>query len=58
MADNQLVVSKNVEKGLSFSSIRPVEGEDRVREIARMLSGDTGEVTLMHARSLLQSSVL
>ncbi|MDD7202581.1 MAG: DNA repair protein RecN [Sphaerochaetaceae bacterium] len=58
MADNQLVVSKKVEKGLSFSSIRPVEGEDRVREIARMLSGDTGEVTLMHARSLLRSSAL
>ena len=30
-----------------------VEGEDRVREVARMLSGDTGDASMQHARELL-----
>lgn len=55
MADNHLVVRKQVRDGMSYTSIVPVEGEDRVREIARMLSGDASEVTLMHARQLLKN---
>ena len=35
--------------------IREVSGEERVREIARMLSGDATEVSLAHARELLAS---
>ena len=33
-----------------------VEGPDREAEIARMLSGDTTEVSLAHARELLASA--
>lgn len=56
MADWHMVVTKRVEEGVSFSSIRAVKGEERVKEVARMLSGDASEVTLMHARQLLKSS--
>lgn len=52
-ADTQFVVSKNVENGRTYTGIRLSEGEDRVREIARMLSGDEEAVSLEHARKML-----
>lgn len=56
MANGHLVVSKEVENGASYTHIRPVHGDERVKEIARMLSGDTSEISLAHARVLVQSS--
>ncbi len=53
-ADTQMVVSKTVEKGRTYTHLRQVEGEDRVHEIARMLSGDESEVSLSHARKMLE----
>lgn len=41
------------EDGLPQTTIVPIEGEDRVAEIARMLSGDTGELARAHARDML-----
>lgn len=35
------------------TSLVPIEGESRVAEIARMLSGDTNETSLAHAREML-----
>lgn len=53
-ADTHLVVSKAVEHGRTYTHLKQVSGEDRVHEIARMLSGDESEVSLSHARSLLK----
>ena len=36
------------------TKIDEVAGDDRVAEIARMLSGDTGEASLAHAREMLE----
>ena len=55
-ADTHLVVDKSPDTaaGVTATDIRAVEGDDRVRELARMLSGlsdsDTGQA---HARELL-----
>jgi DNA repair protein RecN (Recombination protein N) len=55
-ADTHLVVDKSPDTGagVTATDIRAVDGEDRVRELARMLSGltdsDTGQA---HARELL-----
>jgi DNA repair protein RecN (Recombination protein N) len=55
-ADTHVVVDKSPDTGagVTATDIRAVEGEDRVRELARMLSGladsDTGQA---HARELL-----
>ncbi|WP_198588467.1 DNA repair protein RecN [Geodermatophilus chilensis] len=55
-ADTHLVVDKSPDTGagVTGTDIRAVDGEDRVRELARMLSGltdsDTGQA---HARELL-----
>ncbi|MFC2821884.1 MAG: DNA repair protein RecN [Sphaerochaeta sp.] len=53
IADTQMVVSKNVESGRTYTHLKHVSGEDRVREIARMLSGDESDVSLEHARKML-----
>ena len=40
------------------TTIAEVNGETRVHEIARMLSGSESETSLEHAEELLKSSVL
>ena len=53
-ADNQIKIEKSVSGEITSSNVYPVEGETRVAEIARMLSGDSDtSQSLEHARSLL-----
>lgn len=52
-ADAQLVVEKCVEDGVVTTSVRSVEDDGRVAEIARMLSGRVDDAALEHARALL-----
>lgn len=42
-----------VEKSKDLTTIREIEGEERKREIARMLSGDESEASMAHAQELL-----
>ena len=54
-ADNQIKIEKSVSGEITSSNVSLVEGEARVAEIARMLSGDSDtEQSLRHARSLLE----
>ncbi len=48
-----VVVSKAASEGRTLTKIRKVEGEDRHRELARMLSGRVDEASLAHAQELL-----
>ena len=58
-ADRQFVVAKGREGGDAVETlVRQVEGEDREREIARMLAGSESTTSLKHARELLTSSRL
>jgi len=53
-ADHHLVVSKQVENGQASSQVEAVRGEARVREIARMLGGESlSDTSLAHAREML-----
>lgn len=52
VADEHYLVSKSA-GDVPETTLTPISGEDRVREVARMLSGDTGETSLAHARELL-----
>lgn len=57
LADEHYVVSKQaIADSLPQTSVVPVAGEERVHEIARMLSGDDDERTLEHARALLEGA--
>lgn len=53
-ADRQLVVTKAPDGAITASSVRAVEGEERVRELSRMLAGlSESEAAGAHARELL-----
>jgi len=55
-AGKHLTVEKEVLKGRTHSRVAPVDGDDRVRELARLLSGKATEVALEHARELLAAA--
>lgn len=53
-ADNQLKIAKSVSEGMTNTEVDPIEGEQRVTEIARMLSGDAAsQESLEHAKAML-----
>ncbi|MDR2494634.1 MAG: DNA repair protein RecN [Spirochaetaceae bacterium] len=52
-ADNHFKVEKKRESGRTVTEIAVVRGEERRREIARLLSGDSGDAALAHADELL-----
>ena len=57
-ADQHLLVSKAAVQGQVSSQVRPVKGEERVSEIARMLGGEKlSATTLAHAREMLGQHV-
>ena len=56
-AETQLVVSKSVGDDGVSTTVRSVEAEDRVNEIARMLAGKDSATALAHARELLSEGV-
>jgi len=56
-ADAQLVVAKQSQGDEVTTSVVAVNGEERVAEIARMLSGNDSEASLAHARELLGEMV-
>lgn len=52
--NHHLLVSKRASDATTHSQVAAIDGEDRVRELARMLGGkDQSEVSLAHARELL-----
>ena len=53
----QWQVSKQTQGGVTLSAITPLDGDARVKEIARMLGGvEMTEITLAHANELLRST--
>jgi DNA repair protein RecN (Recombination protein N) len=56
LADEHLMVSKSVVKGVTRAGVSVLGADDRVREVARMLSGGIAEsAALDHARELLKA---
>lgn len=54
-ADNQIKIQKGVDGSSTSTTVFPVEGDERVKEIARMLSGDSSsQASLEHAASMLK----
>ena len=53
--DNQIKIQKGVDGSSTSTRVFPVEGSERVKEIARMLSGDaSSEASLEHASAMLK----
>ena len=57
-ADTHVVVDKRAEEGagVTASDIRVVAGDDRLSELARMLSGTVSDTARQHARELLDDA--
>jgi len=54
-ADRHLLVSKITECGSTHSDVRPIEGQARIVEVARMLGGHAdSKASLAHAREMLE----
>lgn len=53
MADHHLVIEKIQKKEGVYVKVKESTGEERIKEIARMLSGKTTEASLRHAEELL-----
>ncbi|MGN0730731.1 MAG: DNA repair protein RecN [Treponema sp.] len=54
-ADNQIKIQKGVNNEMTSTSVTPIEGDARVAEIARMLSGDAASAeSLGHAKAMLE----
>jgi DNA repair protein RecN (Recombination protein N) len=54
---NHLVVEKGSDGSVTESNVRPVHGEERAAEMARLLSGSPdSEAALVHARELLDNA--
>ncbi|MEW5818522.1 MAG: DNA repair protein RecN, partial [Spirochaetota bacterium] len=54
-ADNHIQVLKNIQNNRTITEVVEVTGREKVKEIARMLAGDSeGEVSLSHAEELLK----
>ena len=52
-AHHHLVVSKALQGGTTTSNIRPVDGDARVHEVARMLGGSITDTSRAHAQAML-----
>ncbi|NLU69083.1 DNA repair protein RecN [Streptomyces sp. HNM0574] len=56
-ADRHLVVEKTHEGSVTRSGVQAMEGEDRVRELSRMLAGqEDSELARAHAEELLETA--
>lgn len=57
-ADKQFVVEKDKNAEHTHTTVHAVESQERVSEIARMLSGSSSEMSLQHAAELLDECTL
>lgn len=54
LADSHLLIEKGSKRDSVYVMVREVSGEERQREIARMLSGKVTETSLRHAREIME----
>ncbi|MFW5871097.1 MAG: DNA repair protein RecN [Verrucomicrobiota bacterium] len=52
--ETHLAVRKTVREGRTYSNVSPIKEEQRVNEIARMLSGKTTKAAVEHAREMMK----
>lgn len=56
LADNHYLVSKEEKDGRTYATVSALTPPERAREIARMLSGGSLDISLEHARELIRAS--
>ena len=56
-ADTHLKIEKKIKAKRTTVEVRKIEKDERTVEIARMLSGDSSEVSIKHAKEMLKSKL-
>lgn len=57
LSDRHLLIEKQTDETRTFTTIRPLDHEEKVRELARIISGDTAnEASLRNAEELIKSA--
>jgi DNA repair protein RecN (Recombination protein N) len=56
-ADNHIAIEKKTQKGATSVEVDILDTQKRIKEIARMLSGHITELSLQHARELLNIEI-
>ncbi len=56
LADSHFLVSKEEQGGRTYATVRRLAAQERIAEIARMLSGDNLSISIEHARALLEAA--
>ncbi|SIC41035.1 DNA repair protein RecN [Mycobacteroides abscessus subsp. abscessus] len=55
MADTHLFIAKSTRDGRTKTTVKPLNSEDKIKEIGRMISGvEITDLTKEHAKELLQ----
>ncbi|HET7295244.1 MAG TPA: DNA repair protein RecN [Vicinamibacteria bacterium] len=58
LADSHLVASKRTDHGRTIAEVRPLSGEERIEEVARMLGGETiTDTARRHAREMVKQAL-
>ncbi len=55
-ADRNFLIEKKEDGERTCTQIRLLDGEEKKREVARLIGGNTGEIALRHAEELLQEA--
>lgn len=53
-AKSHFLVVKKESDGRTISTVKEIEGDEKIKEIARLLSGDSSSISMLHAKSLLE----
>jgi DNA repair protein RecN (Recombination protein N) len=57
MASHHLLIEKStLADGRTYTAVKPISGEERKRELARIISGDDDELSLANAERLMSAS--
>ncbi|MCR4779463.1 MAG: DNA repair protein RecN [Ruminiclostridium sp.] len=54
LSDNHLLIQKNTDEKRTYTTVRSLSHDEKVKEVARMISGDNSEISLKNAEELIQ----
>lgn len=54
LSDNHLLIQKNTDEKRTYTTVQTLSYEDKVKEVARLISGGGSEISLKNAEELIQ----
>ena len=54
LSDNHLLIQKNTDENRTYTTVHSLDYNEKVVEVARLISGGSSEITLKNAEELIQ----